>query len=103
MIKTWPPVWTKDRPNILSPEISSKIKGAFQSGLVFGYHSIYCGGCSLNTWVFRSFADFTNHVCSRSKPGDLFTVWSVHELLEKNLQLFSGQYPESGQPGALII
>src|SRR2546422_781634 len=92
MTKTWPPIWMKGRPNILSAEILSKIKGALERGPVFGYHSIYCGGCSLNTWVFKAFEDFAGYLQLRAQAGDLFTVWSVHQLLERNLHLFSGEY-----------
>ncbi len=42
-------------------------------------------------------------VRSRSRPGDKFTVWSVAELVQKNLHLFSGAYPQHGQGTDLIV
>src|SRR5437016_11467655 len=103
MTKTWPPIWMKGRPNILSAEILSKIKGALERGPVFGYHSIYCGGCSLNTWVFKAFEDLAGYLQSRAQAGDLFTVWSVHQLLERNLHLFSGGYSRAEQAAELTV
>lgn len=97
------PHWTKERPNILSAEVSAKLKRAFQRGIVFGYHSFYYGGRSLDKWAFKTFEDFTDYVRSRAKPGDLFTVWSVPELLERNLHLFSGRFSEADQETGLIV
>ncbi|SPE56851.1 hypothetical protein SBV1_2560024 [Verrucomicrobia bacterium] len=95
--------WTKERPNILSSEVVARIKAAFEAGLVFGYHSFYCGGRSLDLWVFKTFQAFTDYIQSRSKPGDLFTLWSVPDLKKKNLHLFGGRFPDVDHQADLIV
>jgi len=89
-----PPLWTKDRLNILSPDNISKINFASETGIIFGLHGYCYGGSSASSWAYSNINDFLEDV-SKAKPGDYYVVWSTKELEAKNLVLFHGTYNES--------
>jgi hypothetical protein len=89
-----PPVWTKDRPNILSPDNINKIRLACETGIIFGLHSYYYGGSAFSTWAYSRFDDFIEDV-SRAKPGDYYEVWSAKELESKDLLFIHKEYTEN--------
>jgi hypothetical protein len=78
--------WVTDRPNILDPYYLEQIKQALAVGPIFGRHHHLAGGCSADNWAFRTFAAFWTYV-SRSKPGDLYQVWSLPVLLDRQVAL----------------
>jgi hypothetical protein len=84
--------WTKDRPNILSNENLSLIGKAFDKGIVFGLQCFYYGGCSPDRIAFLSYDAFASYLSANSRAGDLFILWSLPELLDKQLQVFSGTF-----------
>lgn len=84
-------IWTKDRPNILSHENIEKIKDTLTRGCIFGHHYYFYGGCSSSAWAYSDFTRFMNYV-SNSKPGDIFVIWSVEQLIENNLLLARIKY-----------
>jgi hypothetical protein len=78
--------WITDGPNILAPYYFTRIQQAFAAGPVFGRHHHYAGGSSANNWAFRTFKPFWHYV-TRSKPGDLYVMWSLPDLLAKDVAL----------------
>jgi hypothetical protein len=73
--------WITDGPNILTPHYLTRIQQAFAVGPVFGRHHHYAGGSSADNWAFHTFGPFWHYV-TRSKPGDLYVMWSLPDLLE---------------------
>jgi hypothetical protein len=73
--------WATDGPNILASHYLTRIQQAFAAGPVFGRHHHYAGGSSADNWAFRTFESFWHYV-TRSKPGDLYVMWSLPDLLE---------------------
>jgi hypothetical protein len=78
--------WVADRPNILASHSRAQIEQAIALGPIFGRHHHYAGGISANTWAFRTFGPFWAYV-SHSKPGDLYQVWSLPDLLARDVAL----------------
>jgi hypothetical protein len=84
--------WVTDRPNILNPHYLDQIKEALAVGPIFGRHHRLAGGCSADNWAFRTFEAFQTYV-SRSKPGDLYQVWSLPALLARDMALVAITFP----------
>src|SRR5262245_56819019 len=95
--------WVIDRPNIVSPENLLRLQEAFQDGIVFGDHCIYCGGCSPDRRAFITYNDFLAYLKSYAKPGDLFELWSLPRLLKTGSQLFSRSFSEAGDNSSLLV
>ena len=83
-------VWTKAQPNLLSSKHTDIVAKALKRGVVFGLHSHLFGGRSLDTIVFRDYAAYRDYV-QRSCAGDLYTLWSLPDLLDKQLALATQQ------------
>lgn len=95
--------WTKEKPTILSPESLSTLENAFHKGIVLGDHYFYCGGRGPDHVAFFSYSAFLDYLNSRPKPGDLFVLWSLPELLQNETQLLSGVFSAPLPPGSLGI
>jgi hypothetical protein len=78
--------WITDGPNILAPHYFTRIQQAFAAGPVFGRHHHYAGGSSADNWAFHTFEPFWDYVTC-SKPGDLYVMWSLADLLAKGVAL----------------
>jgi hypothetical protein len=78
--------WITDGPNILAHRYLTRIQQAFAVGPVFGRHHHYASGSSADNWAFRTFEPFWHYV-TRSKPGDLYVMWSLPDLLDKGVAL----------------
>ena len=78
--------WITDGPNILTPHYLTRIQQAFAVGPVFGRYHHYADGSSADNWAFQTFEPFRHYVM-RSKPGDLYVMWSVPDLLAKDVAL----------------
>ena len=78
--------WITDGPNILAPHYFTRIQQAFAAGPVFGRRHHYAGGSSADNWAFHTFERFWDYV-TRSKPGDLYVMWSLADLLAKGVAL----------------
>jgi hypothetical protein len=94
--------WAKHGPNILSPDHLEKIRHALAQGVIFGQHWHYCGACSPDYWAFQDFEQFMDYI-SQSVPGDLYTIWSVKELLGKKTELVHAKYARQREPQSLIL
>jgi hypothetical protein len=82
----WVPRWVKDRPNILACDNQKKLHEAFGRGIVFGRHYFFHGGSSGDSFAFHTFEQFAEYL-HRSRPGDLYEVWSLPDLVAKGLIL----------------
>lgn len=78
--------WTTEGPNILAPHYRTRIQQAFAVGPVFGRHHHFAGGSSADNWAFHNFESFWDYM-TRSKPGDLYVMWSLPDLLAKGMDL----------------
>ena len=94
--------WVADKPNILAPEHLAKVEHATQRGIVFGLHCHYKGGGSPSRWAALDFQQFNQYI-ARSRPGDLYFVWSAQDLLDKGLALAHARYPPEAPSGVLIF
>src|ERR1700694_4266823 len=79
-------VWVTDGPTILAPGTLAQIERALAAGPIFGRHHHYAGGGSADQWAFRTFEAFQSYVF-RSRPGDLYQIWSLRDLLDRNVAL----------------
>ena len=96
-------IWVKnDSNNILSPINLDKIQRALNRGIIFGLHWFYYGGSSSSSWVCCDYDQFLKMV-SISRPGDIILVWSVKDLLDRNLALAFEKYPEATNIHNLMI
>lgn len=86
--------WAVDVDNILSPEVIERIKAAIDQDYIVVEHMHYAGGSSKDTLLFFDFDTFSEHVQNESRPGDLFYIYSLNELYEKNLYLIRAKYPD---------
>jgi hypothetical protein len=91
--------WVTDRPNILAPHSLARIKHAVASGPIFGRHHHYAGGSSADTWAFRTFGSFWSYV-THSIPGDLYQVWSLPDLLARDVALMQIVFDTNADAGA---
>jgi hypothetical protein len=81
-----PYTWSAEPLNLLSPEIAAAVKEALEAGIVCGVQFLYCGGqgpepcafADLNSWLSTA---------GKSRPGDVFTLWSVPALTEQGALL----------------
>lgn len=94
--------WVTDKPNILAPEHLAKVEQATQHGVVFGLHCHYKGGGSPSLWAALDLQQFNKYI-ARSRPGDLYFVWSAQDLTNKGLVLAHARYPQEAPSGALIF
>ena len=85
-----------------SPHYLTGIQQAFPVGPVFGRHYHYAGGSSTDNWAFRTFEPFWHYV-TRSKPGDLYVMWSLPDLLAKGVALLHLTRFSPGGPRALAV
>ena len=78
--------WTENKSqNLLSSESLDRVKKAFEdSGIVFGWHYYYAGGCSRTEFVCSSFEKYYSNV-NDSNPGDHFTVYAINNLKQVEL------------------
>ncbi len=93
--------WTHTGPNICSPVNRRLLEDWFTQGIVFGFHSFYCGGCSPNSITFKSLAAFMAEV-DKSRQGDLFELWSLADVARRGLVLVSGTLPAERPTGSLL-
>ena len=84
-------VWTTDRPNLLAPDQLATVAHALLRGIVFGYHLHFFGGSSLTRVVFQDYGAYLRTI-HRSRPGDLYVLWSLPDLLHKQLALVTKTY-----------
>jgi hypothetical protein len=83
-------VWVDNQPNILTPEYQEKIEAAFPRGIVFGHQAHWWYGNTASHWAFRDFNQFAEHL-RQSRPGDKYEVWSLPDLIAKELVLAHGE------------
>jgi hypothetical protein len=84
--------WVTDRPNILDSYYLEQTREALSIGPIFGRHHHLAGGCSADNWAFRTFEEFRTYI-ARSKPGDLYQVWSLPALLAQDMALANIAFP----------
>jgi hypothetical protein len=82
-------VWVDIQPNILAPGYQEKIERAFERGIVFGHRILWHGSARFDL-AFRGFNQFAEYL-SQSRPGDKYEVWSLPDLIAKNLVLAHGE------------
>jgi hypothetical protein len=85
------PQWTTDGPNILATEVQERIRQALSRGWIAGIHQYFGGGGSGDALAFRTYDSFLSRV-TNARPGDLFTLWSVADLIRKGLVLVDQRY-----------
>lgn len=95
--------WVSDGPNILLPENLLRLQEAFQEGIIFGDHCFYCGGRSPDWCAFITHEDFLEYLKSRARPGDLFDLWSLPQLLKTHSQLLSKSFSKAAEDGSLMV
>jgi hypothetical protein len=76
---------------ITAPDALDRIAQAVAAGPVFGRHYHFAGGRSGDTWAFQTFEAYQNYL-ARSKPGDLYQVWSLPALLHQQVALMVVQF-----------
>ena len=74
--------WSAEIPNLLSPEIVSRVQQALHRGMLCGLHAFYCAGRGPEPCAFTD-VDSYRHAVSVSRPGDWFTLWSIPALGEQ--------------------
>ncbi len=78
--------WVTDQPNILARDALARITQAVATGPIFGRRHHFAGGSSADTWAFHTFEAFWVYL-ARSTPGDLYQVWSLPALLNRQMAL----------------
>ena len=97
------PQWVMDRPNTLSPENLLRLQEAFQEGIIFGDHCFYYGGRSPDWCAFIRYEDFLDYLKSHARPGDLFELWSLPQLLRTGSQLLSKSFSDAVDDSSLMV
>jgi hypothetical protein len=93
--------WSDTGPNICSRANRVILETWFSEGIVFGFHSFYCGGCSPNSAAFKKLETLMAEV-NRSRQGDLFELWSLADVARRGLVLASGSVPAERPGGSLL-
>jgi hypothetical protein len=101
-IKTYDPRWTRDGPNLLSDANLKIVGDALAEGWICGLH-LYCGGGRGGDAIgFSTFQTYLDHVLSAWK-GDLLYLWSVPEMIRRNLVLVDARYDGERQRATSLL
>ena len=93
--------WDPSR-NLLSPENLDRIKAALDTGPLFGFWYRAHSGGGPNYWFAQQFDQLMAET-SRAKPGDLYVIWSLRELLGKGVTLAAARYADIPVHGASLL
>lgn len=87
--------WVVDVANVLVPANLARIAAALEQDYIIVEHLHYAGGSSKDTLLFGSFEEFMEHLTTKTKPGDLFYIYALHELYDRKLYLLRAKYPDA--------
>lgn len=94
--------WTTDGPDILAKERLELTRQALSADWTVGIHFFYCAGCGGKSVAFSQYDPFFVHV-AKSRPGDLFILWSVAELRRRALLLLDNRYVDAAKSGESLL
>jgi hypothetical protein len=87
------PEWVAG-PSILSPENLQKVREALDRGYIVLEHMHFLGGRSLDKMFIEDLEDFMEYIKTKAKPGDLFVIYAMEHLFDRELYTVKAKYPD---------
>ncbi len=84
-------IWVTDQPSLLDSTNLELVRSALEtSKVIFGFHAYYYGGSAGDWWAASNLSDYLRLV-DAARPGDLFWVHALDQLVQAGYVLASVQ------------
>ena len=83
--------WARHGYDISSPESLAKIEATLEKEPIILEHWFYRGSSAPARLIFDEYADFSDYLRTRARPGDHILIWPFSGLCRDDNKLVSGK------------